>query len=528
MNAMKNLGVGMFGLLLLGACGTPDFEDPAGEDVLEEEGDLGEAQQAVLFDPYAGWYRIHVAGGTCVQAGGGVGSDLVDRDCDYDHNQQVKFMPAGNGWFRIQFRHNGYFLTVPQNTSSQLERLWTYPETGWYDQLFRLEDTGDGHIRIFTYHNLALTFVEMIDVDYWVYQETDHYLTQFVIGSWHDNTATDYHSYFWVDLAQSTDIVAWISDWGYSDRRWMIDSNGDGKADYCRAAGNSAGSGSYLRCTFSTGTAFTNSNSDLWSPLGDWGHSDRRWMIDVNDDNYTDYCRASVEHDGLLRCTYSNGFGFYPPNLDSYYPIADWGYSDRRWMIDFNGDGRADYCRAAGTWEGSGSYLRCTFSNVGGFPDNSSDTWVPMDDWGYSDRRWMVDFNGDGKTDYCRAVGGPGASSHLRCSVSNGSGFSSPGADPWIPMDDWGYSDRRWMIDVNGDAKADFCRAVGAPYGDGSYLRCSLSNGAGFVAGADIMRPMPDWGSANKRFMADVDGNGRADFGYGNALFTPLFAFKPF
>jgi hypothetical protein len=46
--------------------------------------------------------------------------------------------------------------------------------------------------------------------------------------------------------------------------------------------------------------------------------------------------------------------------------VADWGYSDRRRMVDFNGDGRADYCRAVGNSSGSGSYLGCALSTEGG------------------------------------------------------------------------------------------------------------------------------------------------------------------
>jgi hypothetical protein len=98
-----------------------------------------------------------------------------------------------------------------------------------------------------------------------------------------------------------------------------------------------------------------------------------------------------------------------------------------------------------------------------------------ISDWGHSDRRWMVDFNGDGKADYCRSVGSDsGAGSYLGCSLSTGSGLSGE-YTVMSQISDWGYSDRRWMADFNGDGKADYCRSVGSDSGAGSYLNCSTN-----------------------------------------------------
>ncbi len=88
------------------------------------------------------------------------------------------------------------------------------------------------------------------------------------------------------------------------------------------------------------------------------------------------------------------------------------------------------------------------------------------------DPRWLVDVNGDGNADFCRAASA--ASGSLACSLSVASSSSSS-QDTVVPINDWGYADRRWFADVNGDGKADFCRAVGNPSGEGSYLACSLS-----------------------------------------------------
>ncbi len=119
----------------------------------------------------------------------------------------------------------------------------------------------------------------------------------------------------------------------------------------------------------------------------------------------------------------------------------------------------------------------------------------------------MVDFNGDGKADYCRAVGNSGgANSWLGCSLSNGSGFGGE-YQVMAPIADWGYGDKRFLIDYNGDGKIDYCRSVGA----GDTLACSLSNGATFGGEYEVMKPIADWGPADRRWFADFNGDKRAD-----------------
>jgi hypothetical protein len=138
----------------------------------------------------------------------------------------------------------------------------------------------------------------------------------------------------------------------------------------------------------------------------------------------------------------------------------------------------------------------------------------------------MVDVNGDGKADYCRAVGTTsGAGSYLACNFSTGSGFTY-GFDIMSPIDDWGYADRRFMVDVNGDGKADFCRAVGEGWGGHSTLRCTLSDGHQFSTASEKAYFMPDWGASDRRFFADVDGDHHADFGHTDSANDPHFVFE--
>jgi hypothetical protein len=311
-------------------------------------------------------------------------------------------------------------------------------------------------------------------------------------------------------LATEYSVLVQLSDWGYSDRRWWVDFNGDGRADYCRAVGSSSGAGSYLGCSLSTGTGIAGEYS-VFAPLSDWGYADRRWWVDFDGDGRTDFCRAVGNGSGsgsYLGCSLSTGAGL-SGEYSVFAALSDWGYADRRWWIDFNGDGRPDYCRAVGNSSGSGSRLACSLSNGAGL---SGEVSALVSDWGYEDRRWWIDFNGDGLADFCRAVGSSsGAGSFLACSLSTGSGLSGE-YTVFTPLADWGYADRRWWVDVNGDGRSDFCRAVGQSSGAGSQLACSLSTGTGFSGEYSILVPMTDWGYSDRRWWNDMDGDGRPEF----------------
>jgi len=109
-------------------------------------------------------------------------------------------------------------------------------------------------------------------------------------------------------------------------------------------------------------------------------------------------------------------------------------------------------------------------------------------DWGYEFGRTWTDFNGDGKADYCRAVGlDNNTNSRVACTLSTGSGF---GATVISPVIDWGYGTGRAWTDFDCDGKADYCRRVGAGNNMNSRLSCTLGTGSGF--GATILSPIID------------------------------------
>ena len=170
--------------------------------------------------------------------------------------------------------------------------------------------------------------------------------------------------------------------------------------------------------------------------------------------------------------------------------------SGRAWVA-FNGDGTADYCRRVGNaWD---MRVQCTVSTGAGFGASFASTAM---DTGYDAGRSWADLNGDAKADFCRVVDDWGL--RARCTTSTGSGFgttiSSDTLDP-------GHDSSRGWADVDGDAKADFCRVVDQ---GGAQLRCTLSTGGGF--GATIVSGSLDPGYDAGRAWVDANADGRADY----------------
>ncbi len=123
-------------------------------------------------------------------------------------------------------------------------------------------------------------------------------------------------------------------------------------------------------------------------------------------------------------------------------------------------------------------------------------------DWGVGAGDAWVDFNGDHNADYCRVDAG----ARLLCTLSTGRGW---GATIAAPAHDPGYGDARLWGDVDGNGRADYCRRVGNGGADSRY-ECTFSTGSAFVfTSADLTL---DWGTVPGTALADVTGDGRADY----------------
>ncbi|GAA1756542.1 hypothetical protein GCM10009681_29620 [Luedemannella helvata] len=224
------------------------------------------------------------------------------------------------------------------------------------------------------------------------------------------------------------------------------------------------------------------------SVLGFKGVQAGQGWVDFNADGRADYCRLT---DAPV-CTLSTGTGF---GQSWSGPGLDLGYTAGRAWTDFNGDGRADYCRVVG---GVYQSVQCTISTADGFGATYGSNTI---DAGYDAGRAWVDINNDNRADYCRVVGGY----QLACLRSTGAGFeptsiTSGSIDP-------GYDAGRTWTDINNDNRADYCRIVG---GSNKYAQCTPSTGTGF--GLAVSSNALDPGYDDSRRWADINNDKRADF----------------
>jgi FG-GAP-like repeat/Abnormal spindle-like microcephaly-assoc'd, ASPM-SPD-2-Hydin len=206
------------------------------------------------------------------------------------------------------------------------------------------------------------------------------------------------------------------------------------------------------------------------------------FFADVDLDGRSDICYISSDFGGVftLRCMLSTGAGFSAVTSNWTRAITNLG--EPLWprgFFDVNGDGYPDFCRISGS-------IWCLLGSASGFAttatmDSPSLTAVTN----YKEGAAFIDINGDGKTDFCRFTGNPGTY-NMSCRLSNGKSWQA--SDVSVAMSDTevGQPKARWWADVNGDGKPDFCRAVG-PDPDinvnMSNLWCRLARGGDATTG---------------------------------------------
>jgi len=118
--------------------------------------------------------------------------------------------------------------------------------------------------------------------------------------------------------------------------------------------------------------------------------------------------------------------------------------------------------------------------------------------------RAMADVNGDGRADFCRFTG-----NFLTCGVSNGKTFTdSVRSQPGLQFGVDGTF--RGMADVDGDGRANFCRIIDDSRG--RRLSCAKSTGSSFGQFDVESDPGYDIGFESLRMLADVNGDGLADY----------------
>ncbi|MDA0184623.1 hypothetical protein OJ997_30255 [Solirubrobacter phytolaccae] len=287
-----------------------------------------------------------------------------------------------------------------------------------------------------------------------------------------------------VPVAQAQDTGTYRSeplDWGDGPGTAWVDANVDGKADFCRIAGDTG-----LRCTLATGRGF---DATVQGRPRDPGWTASRTWGDVDGNGAADFCRrVGVLTWQRFECTFAQGGAFaFADALER----LEWGDIEGTQLADATGDGRADYCRV--------SLLRviCSPWTATGF---GSAGFSAVVDTGLEVGRTWADYNADGKADFCRAAGPA-----ILCTVSTGTGF---GLTYGSLTDEPGYEYARTFVDINGDRRADFCRRVDAR--PNLRVRCTLATTSGF--GAEFTSAPMEWDTNDGVAWVDFDADGDRDF----------------
>jgi hypothetical protein len=262
---------------------------------------------------------------------------------------------------------------------------------------------------------------------------------------------------------------------------------------------------------------------ESWSAeaILDPGRTDwQQFLVDVNGDRRPDYCRFVTRpstNAPMLSCAVRTDAGFTdaaittPPGLDLGYPEKP------RFLADVDGDGRPDFCRFVGG--AKSPTLSCALQRNDGYAGPELKSAAGLDTDQADKPSFMVDVNGDDRADYCRFVG----ATTLSCTLATADGFSgelksAPGIDPGHP--EMG----RFMSDVNNDRKADFCRFIDAPETKTTRLSCLLADEHGIgpaVHQSEPLLPEPVFGATQgvnpgmgtgSRFLVDVNQDRMADY----------------
>lgn len=283
--------------------------------------------------------------------------------------------------------------------------------------------------------------------------------------------------------------VETVLDHGRTDLpQFLVDVNNDGKPDYCRFVAAPSAASPVLSCALRTDEGFK--DGELTPPAGfDYGREDKpRFLVDIDGDGRPDFCRFIGSPQSLaLSCALQRNSGYAGQALSSIAGL-DAGHDDEpRFMVDVNGDGRADYCRFIGA--AKAPTLSCALATANGFAGELSS--VPGIDLGHAEMgRFMADVNGDGKADFCRFIG-PQSSTQLSCILSDGHAFGpamhqSQPLLPDTPLNTTqgvnpGVSGKpRFLVDANKDGNADYCRVVARVQSQKPFLSCAIATRRGF------------------------------------------------
>ncbi|QUL56306.1 VCBS repeat-containing protein [Paenibacillus tritici] len=291
-----------------------------------------------------------------------------------------------------------------------------------------------------------------------------------------------------------------------SSSMWFADVNGDGKNDLISKGEAGAWNAGVVYVSLSTGNGFQPWTWNSGSRMID--DNSTMWLVDVNGDGKADLItkgEAGAWNAGVVYVSLSTGNGFQPWTWDSGSRMID--DNSPMWLEDVNGDGKADLISIgqAGAWNEGRIYVSLS-TGTGYQPWTWTSEFKMLN---AKDTPWFVDVNGDGKMDLV-AKGQPHATNagQLYVSLSTGSGYN-----PWTWTSGFRMvndNDVQWFADVNGDGKADLISKGQPGIANAGYVFVSLSNGAGYTSWTwnSGRRMIDDSGSM---WFSDINGDGKED-----------------
>lgn len=337
--------------------------------------------------------------------------------------------------------------------------------------------------------------------------------------------------------------------WVYTPEGISMDINGDGIADVAKGncPANQDCSGGYSVFHGSRSGVFAYAGYSLPGSLfvsGNHNASSNAWktrrdgvLMDMTGDGIADYTHGTCSTSGScdLRVYRGTGTGFVDAgfNLPGSLILTDGMFGDAfasrpdGLLMDFNGDGIADYSRAT-CYDNNTCNLIVQRGTGTGFETGTVTFSLPgaifRNQWnGFGTQAvgTFADFNGDGLPDYVGGTTWSNGATDLRVFHNTGAGFvyagySVPGRIFYNEVNAFRYKTEAVLEDFTGDGKADWVSATCVGTGN-CQQRIFASTGNGFYdTGVDLPVPLywsePNgWGSRFEGVIADLTGDGGTD-----------------
>ena len=287
---------------------------------------------------------------------------------------------------------------------------------------------------------------------------------------------------------------------------FLVDVNGDGRADLVRIWNNNGRANAQVNLSNGTGFPAYDSNTDVGGWTGDGGAEDENFLVDVNGDGRADVVRIWNNNGQSNVLVYlSNGLGF---TYASNYNFGAWNPPFcKDYFADVNGDGRADIVRVHYTANNTAS-AQILLSDGTGYPAETSNHVIGG--WNTAFEDFIIDVNGDGKADLVRIWGDNGRS-RAQVNLSNGVNF-----DTLLSNNDFGAWNppftKDFFTDVNGDGRMDIVR-IHYTANNTASAQVLLFDGNGYPpeSGQTSNSIVGTWDTSFKDAFADVNGDGKAD-----------------